>query len=162
MSPRLCTTKHFTITQLKLFTLVGVANFEALNSSMELAPTVVSGRWFHSRVGLWKEFLRVSGRRRRRYNAVVRVCMIYWLRFQNFLQKDMYILDNSQWVFHVRTSTCPSYIYLKAWFLCLPFVTVSMFISLYLWSDWLRSTGNFVVNHLKLFIWNKIYIEPCQ
>jgi hypothetical protein len=48
--------------------------------------------------------------RRRRYNAVVRVCMIYWLRFQNFLQKDMYILENSlsQWVFHVRTSTCPS------------------------------------------------------
>jgi hypothetical protein len=29
-------------------------------------------------------------------------------------------------------------------------------------SDWLRSTGNFVVNHLKLFICNKIYIEPCQ
>ena len=26
MSPRLCTTKHFTMTQLKLFTLVGVAN----------------------------------------------------------------------------------------------------------------------------------------
>jgi hypothetical protein len=25
---------------------------------------------------------------------------------------------------------------------------------------WLRSTGNFVVNHLKLFICNKIYIEP--
>jgi hypothetical protein len=51
--------------------------------------------------------------RRRRYNAVVRVCMIYWLRFQNFLQKDMYILDNSlsQWVFHVRTSICPSCIY---------------------------------------------------
>jgi hypothetical protein len=29
-------------------------------------------------------------------------------------------------------------------------------------SDWLRSTGNFVVNHLTLFICNKIYIEPCQ
>ena len=29
-------------------------------------------------------------------------------------------------------------------------------------SDWLRSTGNFVVNHLKLFICNKMYIEPCQ
>jgi len=30
----------------------------------------------------------------------------------------MYILDNSlnQWVFHVRTSTCPSYIYLRAGF----------------------------------------------
>ena len=40
--------------------------------------------------------------------------------------------------------------------------TVSMFISLYLRSDWLRSTGNFVVNHLKLFICDKIYIEPCQ
>jgi hypothetical protein len=26
----------------------------------------------------------------------------------------------------------------------------------------LRSTGNFVVNHLKLFVCNKIYIEPCQ
>ena len=38
------------------------------------------------------------------------------LLFQNFLQKDMYILDNSlsQWVFHVRTSFCPSYIYLRA------------------------------------------------
>jgi hypothetical protein len=44
----------------------------------------------------------------------------------------------------------------------LPFVTVSMFISLYLRPDWLRSTGNFVVNHLKLFICNTIYIEPCQ
>jgi hypothetical protein len=33
----------------------------ALNSSMELAPTVVFGRWFHSRTVLWKkEFLRVS------------------------------------------------------------------------------------------------------
>jgi hypothetical protein len=41
-------------------------------------------------------------------------------------------------------------------------LTVSMFISLYLRSDWLRSTGNSVVNHLKLFICNKIYIEPCQ
>ena len=29
-------------------------------------------------------------------------------------------------------------------------------------SDWLRSTGNLVVNHLKLFICNTIYIEPCQ
>jgi hypothetical protein len=27
----------------------------ALNSSMELAPTVVSGRWFHSRTVLWKK-----------------------------------------------------------------------------------------------------------
>jgi hypothetical protein len=46
------------------------------------------------------------------------VCLIYWLRFQNFLQKDMYILDNSpsQLVFHVRNSTCPSYIYLRAGF----------------------------------------------
>ena len=35
---------------------------------------------------------------------------------------------------------------------------IYMFISLYLLSDWLRSTGNFVVNHLKLFIYNKIYI----
>ena len=26
---------------------------------MELAPTVVSGRWFHSRAVLWKEFLSV-------------------------------------------------------------------------------------------------------
>ena len=33
----------------------------ALNSSMELAQTVVSCRWFHSRTVLWKkEFLRVS------------------------------------------------------------------------------------------------------
>jgi hypothetical protein len=31
----------------------------ALNTSMELVPTVVSGRWFHSRVVLWKEFLSV-------------------------------------------------------------------------------------------------------
>jgi hypothetical protein len=29
-------------------------------------------------------------------------------------------------------------------------------------SDRLRSTGNLVVNHLKLFICNTIYIEPCQ
>ena len=29
-------------------------------------------------------------------------------------------------------------------------------------SDWLRSTGNLVVNHLTLFICNTIYIEPCQ
>ena len=55
MSPILCTTKHFTMTQLKLFTLVGP---ELLYSSS--APTVVFGRWFHSRAVLWKEFLRVS------------------------------------------------------------------------------------------------------
>ena len=65
MSPRLCTTNHFTMTQLKLFTLIRLAWLTccwrlALNSSMELAPTVVSGRWFHSRAVLWKEFLRVS------------------------------------------------------------------------------------------------------
>ena len=55
---------------------------------------------------------------KKKIQYVVRVCMIYWLRFQNFLQKDMYILDNSpsQWVLHVRTSICPSYIYLRAWF----------------------------------------------
>jgi hypothetical protein len=41
------------MTQLKLFTWVhgptGWHGWLALNSSMELAPTVVSGRWFHSR-----------------------------------------------------------------------------------------------------------------
>ena len=40
--------------------------------------------------------------------------------------------------------------------------TVSMVISLHLRSEWLRSTCNFVVNLLKLFISNTIYIEPCQ
>jgi hypothetical protein len=49
------------MTQLKLFTLVGVANL-LLEVSPELlysssAPTVVFGRWFHSRAVLWKEFL---------------------------------------------------------------------------------------------------------
>jgi hypothetical protein len=93
MSPRLCTTKHFTMTQLKLFTLVGVANL-----LLEVSPEPLYGDGpNYSR----RRLLFYTGRRR--YNAVVRVCMIYWLRFQNFLQKDMYILvlDNSlsQWVF---------------------------------------------------------------
>jgi hypothetical protein len=61
LSPRLCTTKTFTMTQLKLFTWaywlawLTCCRRLALNSSMELAPTVVSGRWFHSRTVLWKK-----------------------------------------------------------------------------------------------------------
>jgi hypothetical protein len=38
MSPRLCTTKHFTMTQLKLFTLVGVANL-----LLEVNPELLYG-----------------------------------------------------------------------------------------------------------------------
>jgi hypothetical protein len=38
MSPRLCTTKHFTMTQLKLFTLVGVANL-----LLEVSPEFLYG-----------------------------------------------------------------------------------------------------------------------
>jgi hypothetical protein len=38
MSPRLCTTKHFTMTQLKLFTLVGVANL-----LLEVSPELLYG-----------------------------------------------------------------------------------------------------------------------
>ena len=73
LSPRLCTTKNFTMTQLKLqciymgtwaYWLAWLTccwRLTGLNSSVELAPTVVSGRWFHSRTVLWKkEFLRVS------------------------------------------------------------------------------------------------------
>ena len=38
MSPRLCTTKHFTMTQLKLFTLVGVGNL-----LLEVSPELLYG-----------------------------------------------------------------------------------------------------------------------
>jgi hypothetical protein len=38
MFPRLCTTKHFTMTQLKLFTLVGVANL-----LLEVSPELLYG-----------------------------------------------------------------------------------------------------------------------
>ena len=38
MSPRLCTTKHFTMTQLKLFTLFGVANL-----FLEVSPELLYG-----------------------------------------------------------------------------------------------------------------------
>jgi hypothetical protein len=46
MSPRLCTTKHFTMTQLKLFTLVGVANL-----LFEVSPELLFGAG--SNCGVW-------------------------------------------------------------------------------------------------------------